>query len=85
MIFYNKIRVFNMLPQEIQDKIFLLTDFKTLENTRVLQSKYVQNCTHFDNYYQAIYNHNVENVKWLYNILKLIYLAIYNMRFLTMI
>lgn len=63
-----------MQVQEIQDKIFLelgpFEGFETLERTRELQSQYVQNCTKFNTYNEAILNNHVaatvlDNVKWL--------------------
>ena len=76
-----------ILPQSIKDEIFLWLnpcfDFETLENTRFLQSKYVQICTQFNNYTQAIENHNIENVKYLLKYIEInislsIHIAVYN-------
>lgn len=61
---------FGMLPQEIQDKIFLELgpdDFETLERTRVIQSEYVRQCTQFDNMEEAVKNGNLNNMKWLHS------------------
>lgn len=60
-----------MLPQEIQDKIFLTLSpygpgFETLERTRVLQSNYVKKVTEFDNINDAAKANNLDNMKWIY-------------------
>ena len=54
-----------MLPQEIQDKIFLYLDYNTLEKTRVLQSDYVKKITRYDNYIDAV-NDSTDR-KWINN------------------
>jgi len=53
------------LPREIIDKIFLYLDFKTLQNTREIQSDYVKKCTEFDSASIAAFNGNIMNMKWL--------------------
>ena len=55
-----------MLPQEIQDKIFLYLNFVDLENTREFQSMHVKQITKYNNYIDAILNRNLENIQWLY-------------------
>lgn len=57
----------NNLPQELQDKIFLDSDLKTVKELRNLQSDYVKQLTQFDNYNDAIAAGNLENCKWLYS------------------
>lgn len=54
------------LPQEIQDNVLLLLDYKSLKNCRELQSDYVKKCTEFQNYDDAIEAGNFENLKWLH-------------------
>jgi hypothetical protein len=54
-----------VLPQEIIDKIFLELDYENLEETRAIQSEYVQKCTEYFNITDASKNGNLENMKWL--------------------
>lgn len=56
-----------ILPQEIQDKIFLMNSFEDLENSREFQSEYVKNTTQFDNYDEAIEANNLNCMKWLHS------------------
>jgi hypothetical protein len=53
------------LPIELQDKIFLYLDFKTLKNTRILQSSYVKKTTESKTMFIAAENGNIDNMKWL--------------------
>ena len=53
------------MPQELQDKIFLYLDFKTLKNTRAVQSYYVKKTTEFKDINVAAQNGNLDNMKWL--------------------
>ncbi len=55
-----------VLPQELQDKIFMYLDYSTLVDCRELQSSFVQKCTEFDTLYEAVKNGNT------YNVIKLI-------------
>ena len=54
------------LPQEIQDKIFLLLDWDTLSKTRELQSDYVKHRTESYDINHIIQTGNLENLKWLF-------------------
>lgn len=59
-----------MLPQEIQDRIFLELGsdnigFETLEKTRDIQSYYVRQCTQFNDIEKAAECGNLDNIKWL--------------------
>ena len=53
------------IPQQLVDLILLETDYTTLQNTRELQSGYIQKCTKYTNYKQAIKEGNLHNMKWL--------------------
>ena len=65
-IIHNKIVVMNfLLPQELQDKIFLYLDYKTLKNCRELQSEFVKCITQYNNFVDAAKNKNLKNMKWL--------------------
>ena len=66
----------NMLPTEIQDKIFLYLSWRELENSREIQSPYVKDHTKFGTLIDVIENINVNtgkaaeynglnNIKWL--------------------
>lgn len=55
------------LPQEIEDKIFLYLDYKTLSKARDLQSGYVKRITQFYNIYEAAKVGNLVNIKWVLN------------------
>lgn len=57
--------MFLKLPQEIQDDIFLLLDFETLERFRPLQSDYVKNITECGTFLDAAEFGTIENIKWL--------------------
>lgn len=54
-----------ILPQEIQDKIFLELDYKTLEISRELQSEYIKHLTEYNSIEKAVDNGNLENTRWL--------------------
>jgi len=54
-----------VLPTEIIDKIFLLCNQKTLKQTRILQSRYVKNCTEFFTFNEAAFSGNLANLRWL--------------------
>jgi len=53
------------LPQEIIDKIFLYLDFKTLSETREIQSDYIQCVTAWSTLCYAALTGNLTNMKWL--------------------
>ncbi len=55
----------SVLPQELQDKIFLYLDYSTLVDCKELQSPFVQKYTEFDTLYEAVKNGNTNNVKYL--------------------
>ena len=70
---YNFLSNFSMLPQEIQDRIFLELGsdnigFVTLKRTRMLQSPYVRRSTQFNNIGDAILLGNLTNIKHLYKL-----------------
>jgi hypothetical protein len=54
-----------LLPQELQDKIFLYLDYDTLKNCRELQSDFVKFTTQYSNYNDAIEGDNLKALKWL--------------------
>jgi hypothetical protein len=56
-----------MIPQELEDKVFLYLDFETLENTRIIQSYYAKKTTKFKDINDATLNNNLDNMKWLRN------------------
>ena len=59
---------FSNLPNEINDKIFLLLfrdNYHTLFETREIQSDYVKRLTAYDNIYDAIKFGNLDNIKWV--------------------
>jgi ankyrin repeat protein len=63
--------MFDKLPTEIQDRIFLQfsphdSDWKTLQNTRELQSSYVRRRTAYNRAELAAQHNNIDNMKWLY-------------------
>ena len=51
-----------VLPQELQDKIFMYLDSDSLKVTRELQSSFVQKYTEFDTLEEAVENGNTANV-----------------------
>ncbi|KAJ3268986.1 hypothetical protein HDV01_001974, partial [Terramyces sp. JEL0728] len=53
------------LPVELWDRIWLLCDKETLENTRELQSEYVKRATEHFVFNEAARNGNLEIMKWL--------------------
>lgn len=54
------------LQYELQDMIFLETDYDTLSNTRIIQSPYVKKVTEYSEISSAAYIDNLDNMKWLY-------------------
>jgi hypothetical protein len=57
--------MFQNLPIELQDKIFLCLDFETLDNSRIFQSTFVKNVTKYDNINDAARYGTLEGIKWL--------------------
>jgi hypothetical protein len=55
----------SVLPQELQDKIFMYLDYSTLVECRELQSPFVHKWTEFDTLDKAVKNGNTNNVKYL--------------------
>ena len=55
------------LPDDIWNLIFLnYCDFDSLVNSRVLQTKYVKECTESNDIIDAIKGSNLKNMKWIY-------------------
>ena len=55
------------LPEDIWNHIFLnYCDFDSIVTTRMLQSRYVKQCTQEKDFKLAIEANNVSNVKWIY-------------------
>lgn len=54
------------LQYELQDIVFLESDYDTLSNTRILQSPYVKKLTEYPEISLAAYAGNLDNMKWLY-------------------
>lgn len=64
-------KMFDKLPIEIQDRIFLQfspygSDRTTLQNTRELQSSYVKRSTVYYTVEMTAQYNNLDNMKWLY-------------------
>jgi hypothetical protein len=57
--------MFQILPIEIQDKIFLYLDFETLTKSRIFQSTYIQSVTKYNSLKDAARYGNLECIKWL--------------------
>jgi hypothetical protein len=54
-------------PVDLQDMIFLASDWKLLNKWRIVQSDYVKRLTEYDNMAKAAHRGNFMNLKWLYN------------------
>lgn len=57
-----------ILPQEIQDKIFMLMDYKDIKETIELQSDYVKRCTEYSSIDEAVKSGNLYCIKYLFSI-----------------
>ena len=54
------------LPDDISNLIFLeYCDFRSFVNSRILQAKYVQECTESNFMERAIQANNLKNMKWI--------------------
>ena len=52
-------------PREILDLIYLHLDYKTLEQSREIQSEYVKKITQYETMYEAAKNENLSMLRWL--------------------
>jgi hypothetical protein len=55
----------SVLPQELQDKIFMYLDYSTLVECRDFQSPFIQKYSEFSTLEEAVENGNTANVTWL--------------------
>lgn len=56
---------FDLIPEEIKDKIFLSLDFEDILTTREYQSEYVKYATQSTSIILARRNKNLANEKWI--------------------
>ena len=59
--------LFGKLPDEMVLTILAYGEMEDIESTRVWQSKKVQHCTHSRSNFEASYNNNFDNLKWIYD------------------
>ena len=58
---------FGKLPDEMVLTILAYGEMEDIQNTRVWQSKDVQYCTKTRSNWEASFNNNLDNLKWIYD------------------